>query len=69
MLYEVITLKRGIDMAVEAVVNAIKGTSKEVSTNGEIAQVGTISANGEAEIGKIIAQAMERVGNEGVIIV
>ncbi|MGE4526759.1 MAG: chaperonin GroEL [Rhodospirillaceae bacterium] len=62
-------LKRGIDMAVEAVVAAIKSTSKEVSTNAEIAQVGTISANGEVEIGKIIAQAMERVGNEGVITV
>ncbi len=62
-------LKRGIDMAVDAVVTAIKATSKEVSTNGEIAQVGTISANGEAEIGRIIAQAMERVGNEGVITV
>jgi chaperonin GroEL len=62
-------LKRGIDVAVEAVVAAIKKTSKEVSTNAEIAQVGTISANGEVAIGKIIAQAMERVGNEGVITV
>jgi chaperonin GroEL len=62
-------LKRGIDLAVEAVIEAIKKTSREVSTNAEIAQVGTISANGEAAIGKIIAQAMERVGNEGVITV
>ena len=62
-------LKRGIDLAVDAVVEAIKKTSKEVSTNAEIAQVGTISANGETEIGKIIAEAMERVGNEGVITV
>ncbi len=62
-------LKRGIDLAVEKVVAEIKGFSKEVSTNEEIAQVGTISANGDAEVGKIIAEAMERVGNEGVITV
>ncbi|MGQ9364683.1 chaperonin GroEL, partial [Azospirillum sp. A39] len=62
-------LKRGIDMAVEAVVNDIKARAKKVTTNGEIAQVGTISANGEAEIGAMIAQAMEKVGNEGVITV
>ncbi|CAK0776139.1 chaperonin GroEL [uncultured Gammaproteobacteria bacterium] len=60
-------LKRGIDMAVEAVVADIKSQSRKVSTNAEIAQVGTISANGERDIGDKIAQAMERVGNEGVI--
>ncbi len=62
-------LKRGIDMAVEAVVSDIQSRSRPVSTNEEIAQVGTISANGAAEIGAMIAQAMERVGNEGVITV
>ncbi|PWC33660.1 chaperonin GroEL [Azospirillum sp. TSO35-2] len=62
-------LKRGIDLAVETVVTDIKARAKKVTTNDEIAQVGTISANGEAEIGKMIAQAMERVGNEGVITV
>ncbi|MDR3517581.1 MAG: chaperonin GroEL, partial [Azospirillaceae bacterium] len=62
-------LKRGIDMAVEAVITDIKSRSRKVATNAEIAQVGTISANGEADIGKMIAQAMERVGNEGVITV
>ncbi|AWK87745.1 chaperonin GroEL [Azospirillum thermophilum] len=62
-------LKRGIDIAVETVVNDIRGRAKKVTTNDEIAQVGTISANGEAEIGKMIAQAMEKVGNEGVITV
>ncbi|PGH54614.1 chaperonin GroEL [Azospirillum palustre] len=62
-------LKRGIDIAVAAVVADIQGRAKKVTTNDEIAQVGTISANGEAEIGKMIAQAMERVGNEGVITV
>ncbi len=62
-------LKRGIDLAVEAVVADIKKRSKKVSTSGEIAQVGTISANGEEEIGEFIAQAMEKVGNEGVITV
>ncbi|CAA7624626.1 chaperonin GroEL [Magnetospirillum sp. UT-4] len=62
-------LKRGIDMAVEAVVADVKSRSKKVSTNAEIAQVGTISANGEADIGKKIAEAMEKVGNEGVITV
>src|SRR5437763_9850940 len=60
-------LKRGIDMAVEAVVNEIKNVSKKVSTNAEIAQVGTISANDDREIGEMIAQAMQKVGNEGVI--
>ena len=62
-------LKRGIDLAVEAVVEDIKKRSKKVSTNDEIAQVGTISANGESEIGEMIAKAMEKVGNEGVITV
>ncbi|OYD80496.1 MULTISPECIES: chaperonin GroEL [Azospirillum] len=62
-------LKRGIDLAVETVVADIRGRAKKVTTNDEIAQVGTISANGEAEIGKMIAQAMEKVGNEGVITV
>ncbi|MDB2390442.1 chaperonin GroEL [Alphaproteobacteria bacterium] len=62
-------LKRGIDMAVEAVVEKIVASSKTISTSDEVAQVGTISANGEEEIGKMIAEAMERVGNEGVITV
>src|SRR5688572_11159780 len=62
-------LKRGINLAVEAVVADLKKRSKKVSTNDEIAQVGTISANGDVEIGKMIAQAMQRVGNEGVITV
>ena len=62
-------LKRGIDLAVEAVTADLQKRSKKVSTNQEIAQVGTISSNGEIEIGKIIAQAMERVGKEGVITV
>src|ERR1700722_1392795 len=62
-------LKRGIDKAVEAVVEDIKRRSKKVSTNDEIEQIGTISANGESEIGKKIAEAMKKVGNEGVITV
>ena len=62
-------LKRGIDKAVTAVVASIKASSKKVTTNDEIAQVGTISANGDAEVGKMIAQAMAKVGNEGVITV
>jgi len=62
-------LKRGIDMAVEAVVSTLESKSKKISTSDEVAQVGTISANGEEEIGKMIAEAMERVGNEGVITV
>lgn len=60
-------LKRGIDMAVEAVIADIKKRSKAVSTNEEIAQVGTISANGEIEIGQMLAKAVEKVGKEGVI--
>ena len=62
-------LKRGIDKAVTAVLESIKSTSKKVTTNGEIAQVGTISANGDKEVGDMIAKAMEKVGNEGVITV
>src|SRR6478609_4562966 len=62
-------LKRGIDVAVDAVVADLKSRSKKVSTNEEIAQVGTISANGERTIGEMIAQAMQKVGNEGVITV
>jgi chaperonin GroEL len=62
-------LKRGIDMSVEAVVAYLEARSKKISTSDEVAQVGTISANGEEEIGKMIAEAMERVGNEGVITV
>ncbi len=62
-------LKRGIDLAVEAVVADLKKNSKKVTSNAEIAQVGTISANGEATIGKMIAEAMQKVGNEGVITV
>ncbi len=60
-------LKRGIDMAVEAVIANLKKSSKTVSTNEEIAQVGTISANGEREIGAMLATAVEKVGKEGVI--
>ncbi|MGH7075780.1 MAG: chaperonin GroEL [Stellaceae bacterium] len=62
-------LKRGIDLAVAAVVEDLKKRSKKVSTNAEIAQVGTIAANGEADIGEKIAEAMQKVGNEGVITV
>jgi chaperonin GroEL len=62
-------LKRGIDMATKTVVEAIKAASREVKDTDEVAQVGTISANGEAEIGRQIADAMQKVGNEGVITV
>ena len=62
-------LKRGIDMAVEVVVADLVKNSKKVTSNEEIAQVGTISANGDAEIGKFLADAMKKVGNEGVITV
>ncbi|MEQ8319105.1 MAG: chaperonin GroEL, partial [Rhodospirillales bacterium] len=62
-------LKRGIDLAVTAVVADVKKRAKKVSTNQEIAQVGTISANGDREVGDMIASAMDRVGNEGVITV
>ncbi len=62
-------LKRGIDIAVEKVVEDLKKRSKKISTSDEVAQVGTISANGEKEIGAMIAKAMQKVGNEGVITV
>src|SRR5213596_1877008 len=62
-------LKRGIDLAVEAVLEDLKKNSKKVTSNDEIAQVGTISANGDAEIGRFLAEAMKKVGNEGVITV
>jgi chaperonin GroEL len=62
-------LKRGVDLAVEAVVADLHKNSKKVTSNEEIAQVGTISANGDAEIGKFLADAMKKVGNEGVITV
>ncbi len=62
-------LKRGIDLAVDAVVTELKGRARKVTRNDEIAQVGTISANGDAEIGRYLAQAMEKVGNDGVITV
>ena len=62
-------LKRGIDLAAAKVVDAIKGASRQVKNSAEVAQVGTISANGEKEIGKQIAEAMQKVGNEGVITV
>ncbi|BBF91916.1 chaperonin GroEL [Blastochloris tepida] len=62
-------LKRGIDLAVEAVVADLQKNSKKVTSNDEIAQVGTISANGDAEIGRFLADAMKKVGNEGVITV
>src|ERR1700745_1860087 len=62
-------LKRGIDLAVAAVVEDVVKRSKKVSTNAEIAQIGSISANGDKEIGEMIAKAMQKVGNEGVITV
>ncbi len=62
-------LKRGIDLAVEAIVEHLKANSKKVTSNEEIAQVGTISANGDREIGDFLAKAMAKVGNEGVITV
>src|SRR5438105_2101188 len=62
-------LKRGVDKAVEAIVADLRANSKPVSSNDEIAQVATISANGDAEIGRFLADAMKRVGNEGVITV
>ncbi|MCI7486949.1 MAG: chaperonin GroEL [Alphaproteobacteria bacterium] len=62
-------VKRGIDMAVEAVVKDVKSRSKAVQSSSEIAQVGTISANGDTTIGEYLAKAMEKVGNEGVITV
>ncbi|UVK57521.1 chaperonin GroEL (plasmid) [Mesorhizobium sp. AR02] len=62
-------LKRGIDKAVEAIVQELKTNARKVTKNDEIAQVGTISANGDVEIGRFLAEAMEKVGNEGVITV
>ena len=62
-------LKRGVDLAVEAIVKDLQANSKKVTSNDEIAQVGTISANGDVEIGRFLAEAMKKVGNEGVITV
>jgi len=62
-------LKRGIDMAVEAIVGELRKRSRKISTSQEVAQVGTISANGDAEVGAMLAEAMKKVGNEGVITV
>src|SRR6201988_34491 len=62
-------LKRGIDLAVEAIVSDLKAHAKKVTSNDEIAQIGTISANGDPEIGRFLADAMQKVGNEGVITV
>ena len=62
-------LKRGVDLAVEAIVKDLAANSRKVTSNEEIAQVGTISANGDAEVGKFLAEAMKKVGNEGVITV
>lgn len=62
-------LKRGIDLAVDAIVEHLKANSKKVTSNEEVAQVGTISANGDKEIGDYLAKAMQKVGNEGVITV
>ncbi|WP_029356467.1 chaperonin GroEL [Bosea sp. 117] len=62
-------LKRGIDLAVDAIVTDLKKNSRKVTSNEEIAQVGTISANGDVEVGKFLAEAMQKVGNEGVITV
>ena len=62
-------LKRGIDLAVEAVVKDLERRSKKISASGEIAQVGTISANGDREVGEMLARAMDKVGKEGVITV
>ncbi|NLR97474.1 chaperonin GroEL [Rhizobium sp. P38BS-XIX] len=62
-------LKRGIDIAVDAVVKELKTNARKITSNAEIAQVGTVSANGDSEIGRYLAEAMEKVGNEGVITV
>ncbi|KWV57708.1 molecular chaperone GroEL [Rhizobium altiplani] len=62
-------LKRGIDLAVDAVVKELRTNARKISNNSEIAQVGTISANGDSEVGRFLAEAMEKVGNEGVITV
>ena len=62
-------IKRGVDMAVNAIIADIRNRSRKIASNEEIAQVATISANDDREVGKMVAQAMERVGNEGVITV
>src|SRR3546814_19410705 len=62
-------LKRGIDLAAATVVDELKKRSRKIVDNAEVAQVGTISANGDAEVGAMLAEAMTRVGNEGVITV
>jgi chaperonin GroEL len=62
-------VKRGIDLAVSAVVGELKAKSRKLTSNDEVAQIGTVSANGDREIGKMIAEAMKKVGNEGVITV
>jgi chaperonin GroEL len=62
-------LKRGIDLAVDAVVEELKGQSRKISKNDEIAQVATVSANGDKEIGRFLADAMQKVGNDGAITV
>ncbi len=62
-------LKRGIDLAVDEVVASLKASAKKITSSAEVAQVGTISANGESSIGEMIAEAMQKVGNEGVITV
>ncbi|TIU20574.1 MAG: chaperonin GroEL, partial [Mesorhizobium sp.] len=62
-------LKRGIDLAVGEVVTALGKAAKKIKTSEEVAQVGTISANGDESVGKMIAEAMQKVGNEGVITV
>ena len=62
-------LKRGVDMAVGVIVDDVRKRSRKVSTNDEIAQIATVSANGDVEIGRMMAQAMQKVGNEGVITV
>ncbi|MGE3703252.1 MAG: chaperonin GroEL [Hyphomicrobiaceae bacterium] len=62
-------VKRGIDLAVNAVIAELKAKSKKLTSNDEVAQIGTVSANGDNEIGRMIAQAMKKVGNEGVITV
>jgi chaperonin GroEL len=62
-------LKRGIDLAVNAVVSELKAKSRKLTSNDEVAQVGTVSANGDQEIGRMLAEAMQKVGNEGVITV
>jgi len=67
--YNPMDLKRGIDLAVQTVVSDLKSRSRDVSSNDEIQQVGTISANGDRQVGEMLAEAMEKVGNEGVITV